>query len=239
MARKKKPDPHAHAESWLVSYCDMISLLVTFFLMMMTFSTSSDHDVRAVGVGMLRGRGGVWKSPVSYPEQTEVEPKVAEALSRNLAALMVDEEGNQKASMRQVSDGFAVSFDLRSSFAEGSAEINDALRANLADLAAALSRYTHLIIVEGFDDDAFKGNASFPDSAEVSLARAIAAAEVLRDAAGLPPELVQVSSHGAFRPRASNSTADGRKSNRRIEVRVAAVGLPRIARQMLEEREKE
>src|SRR6187397_2286014 len=56
MARKKKPEEHSHSESWLVSYCDMISLLVTFFLMMMTFSTKDTADVREVGVGLLKGR---------------------------------------------------------------------------------------------------------------------------------------------------------------------------------------
>ena len=46
MGRRKKPEEHSHSESWLVSYCDMISLLVTFFLMMMTFSTKDTADVR-------------------------------------------------------------------------------------------------------------------------------------------------------------------------------------------------
>ena len=46
---KKKPEEPAHSESWLVSYCDMISLLVTFFLMMMTFSTKEKFDVKEAG----------------------------------------------------------------------------------------------------------------------------------------------------------------------------------------------
>ena len=63
MARQKKPEEHGHSESWLVSYCDMISLLVTFFLMMMTFSTKDNMTFKEASLGLLRGRGGIWKNP--------------------------------------------------------------------------------------------------------------------------------------------------------------------------------
>ena len=56
-------------ESWLVSYCDMISLLVTFFLMMMTFSTKEKFDVKETGVGLLRGRGGIWQNDMAIPQK--------------------------------------------------------------------------------------------------------------------------------------------------------------------------
>ena len=55
MARKKKPEEHSHGESWLVSYCDLISLLVTFFLMMMTFSSKSTGDLEQIGASNDRG----------------------------------------------------------------------------------------------------------------------------------------------------------------------------------------
>ena len=64
---KKHDEPEGGGEGWLVSYCDMISLLVTFFLMMMTFSTSSKGDVKSVGVGILKGRGGVFPNLTGYP----------------------------------------------------------------------------------------------------------------------------------------------------------------------------
>ena len=223
MGRRKKQEEHAHAESWLVSYCDMISLLVTFFLMMMTFSTNELLDVREVGVGLLSGRGGIWNNPMHFPEQTEVEPSMVGALARDLAALSEQQQGEQQTSIQPTLDGFKFSFDLRSSFAPGSAAVTDDLTKNLLVLAGALKRYTHLIIVEGFTDDRFQPTPEFPTAEALGAARAHAAARVMLENSMLPPELVQIASHGMLEPRAPNDTAAGRASNRRVEVRVVAL----------------
>src|ERR1700741_1980424 len=59
MGRKKHEAPEGAGEGWVISYCDMVSLLVTFFLMMLTFSTKDTGEVTDVGVGILKGKGGV------------------------------------------------------------------------------------------------------------------------------------------------------------------------------------
>jgi chemotaxis protein MotB len=223
MGRRKKPEEHAHAESWLVSYCDMISLLVTFFLMMMTFSTKDELDVREVGVGLLNGRGGIWDNPMYFPLEGEVEPGVVSSLARDLAALNEQQLGEQQTSIQPTLDGFKMSFDLRSSFSPGSATVNEALAQNLLILATALKRYAYQTIVEGFTDDRFQATPEFPTAEALGAARALAAARVILENSTIAPELLQISSHGMLRPRAPNDTAMGRTSNRRVEVRVVAL----------------
>lgn len=226
---RRKQEEHAHSESWLVSYCDMISLLVTFFLMMMTFSTKDQYDVKEVGVALLKGRGGPWNNPLAFPLEQEVDPTVVGVLARDLAALVENgpgEDGEQSASLKPASDGFAISFDLRSSFQPGSAEPTSALRENMAVLGRALERYTHLIVVEGFTDAKFQPTPSFPDAAALGIARAQAAAAVLLAESRVSPGQVQIASPGALRPRATNDTPSGRHSNRRVEVRVVSLAPP-------------
>jgi len=222
MARKKQEEI-AHGESWLVSYCDMISLLVTFFLMMMTFSTKEKFDVKETGVGLLRGRGGIWKNEMAIPQQHEVDPSIVDSLARDLAAQGDPQDAEPNSSVKGQLDGFAISFDMRSSFAPGSAEVNSALRENLLKLADALQRYTHLIVIEGFTDDRFQPTPEFPEAQDMALARAQNAARVMLEQSLLPAELVQVAGIGDARPRASNDSPTGRTSNRRVEVRVLAL----------------
>ena len=229
MGRRKKPEEHAHAESWLVSYCDMISLLVTFFLMMMTFSSHEKYDVKEVGVGLLNGRGGIWKNPYAFPKEGEVEPSVVSALARDLADLSEQQIGDQSTSIRPLLDGFTISFDVRSSFAPGSAEISTELEKNLLKLAGVLKRYTHLIVVEGFTDSHFQPTPEHPTADAMGIARAQAAARVMLENSLIAPDQLQIASTGMLRPRASNDTATGRTSNRRVEVRVIALAKPRIA----------
>lgn len=227
MARKKQEE-HAHSESWLVSYCDMISLLVTFFLMMMTFSTKDQFDVKEVGVGLLNGRGGIWKNSMAFPQQEDIDPSMVDALSRDLASLSEAQAGEQKTSIQPLLDGLTISFDVRSSFAPGSAEVNEELRKNLSTLAGALQRYTHLVVVEGFTDDHFQPTPDHPTAEAMGIARAQAAARVLLESRLLRPDLVQISSTGKLRPRTSNDTVTGRASNRRVEVRIVALKKPRL-----------
>lgn len=226
MGRKKKAEEHAHSESWLVSYCDMISLLVTFFLMMMTFSTKAEYNVTEVGVGLLRGRGGVWNTPLAYPQQTDVEPSVVGRLAREVASLCEAQPGEQPASLRSLVDGFTISFDLASSFPPGSAEVTDTLRKNLIRFGTAIQTYTHMVVVEGFTDDRFQPTPRYPNAEAMGLARAQAAARVLLESSLVQPEQIQIATHGALRPRASNDTALGRTSNRRIELRVISLAKP-------------
>jgi chemotaxis protein MotB len=223
---KKKQEEAGHSESWLVSYCDMISLLVTFFLMMMTFSTKDRLDVKETGVGLLHGRGGIWKNMMALPQEHEVEPSVVDALARDLAQLAEAQGEHASSSVQARLDGLTITFDLASSFAPGSAEPRPALREHLVDLARSLERYTHLIVVDGFTDDRFQPTPEFPDANVMGLARAQAAARVMLENSALPPQLVQVAGIGTARPRASNDTPAGRTSNRRVEVRVLALARP-------------
>lgn len=223
MARPKKQEEHGHSESWLVSYCDMISLLVTFFLMMMTFSTKETADVREVGVGLLRGRGGIWNTKLYFPVQDEVDPQTVSAIARDVAAAAENQEDGSRSNVREQVDGFSMSFDLRSSFAPGSATPTAELVANLRTAASFLQRYTQLVVIEGFTDDRFQPTPDYPDAEALALARAMNAARVLLEGSLLSPEQVQIAGLGTIRPRAPNDSALGRTSNRRIELRVVSL----------------
>lgn len=210
MGRKKKPEEHAHSESWLVSYCDMISLLVTFFLMMMTFSTKDSADVREVGVGLLKGRGGIWNTKLYFPVEDEVDPQTVSAIARDVAAASEHQEDGSRSNVREQVDGFSMSFDLRSSFAPGSAEPTSELQANLRTVGSFLQRYTQLVVIEGFTDDRFQPTPEYPDAEAMSIARAQAAAKVLLESSTISPDQVQIAGLGMIRPRAPNDTPMGR-----------------------------
>jgi chemotaxis protein MotB len=225
---KKKQDESSHSESWLVSYCDMISLLVTFFLMMMTFSTKEEFDVHQVGIGLLNGRGGIWQSPISFPEQEDVDPSVVSRLARDLAALNEVQAGEQPTSIQKQQDGFTISFDTKSSFAPGSTVVTPALHKNLVTLAGALQSYTNLVVVEGFTDDRFQPTPQFPTAEAIGIARAQAAARVMLENSLISPDQLQISSVGMLRPRTTNDSATGRTSNRRVEIRVVSLAKPKL-----------
>jgi chemotaxis protein MotB len=223
MARKKKPEEHAHGESWLVSYCDMISLLVTFFLMMMTFSSKSSGDLERIGAAILEGGGGPFDGTPTQPmgeklDRDEVQD-LAEDLRRFLEARGVDESGT----IRPSADGLSIAFDVDSSFPADSAVPTKALVANLEELSPILARWSRLVIVEGFVEGDFAPSTKHADVDSLGLDRAAAAAEILFASSALPRSRVQIASQGTSRPRAVESSAIGLASNRRVEIKIVSL----------------
>jgi len=220
MARKKEPEEHG-GESWLMSYCDMITLLVTFFLMMMTFSTKEQGDVSELGIGLLKGRGGIWPSRMGSSYNEELDRAVAEQMSRDLDGLI--EETSGSVALQSGLDGLIVHFDVECSFAPDSIEVPPKLREDLLKLAALLVPYDHIAVVEGSTDSEFRPSSRYPSAQSISVARACAAAAVMLEVPALQAGRVQIAAFGTERPRASNDTELGRRSNRGVDVRVLAM----------------
>ncbi|HUR28785.1 MAG TPA: OmpA family protein [Planctomycetota bacterium] len=220
---KKHAEPESGSEGWLVSYCDMISLLVTFFLMMMTFSTASKGDVKSVGVGILKGRGGVFPNLTGYPAGSAPEEKILADIADAIDGERHSGGLEDALALSPQLDGLALQFGEDCSFAPGSAEITPALRARLESVGKAVQTFTHLIVVEGHTDDRFKSTPEFPDAEALSAARAVAAARILIEFGRVPPELLQIAGRGAERPRRPNDSALDRTWNRRVEVRLISL----------------
>jgi chemotaxis protein MotB len=107
-------------------------------------------------------------------------------------------------------------------FASGSARITSTGKQLLDVIAASLNAYPERAIsIEGHTDNVPIGaNSSFGSNWELSTARAQAAVDYLQQHAQVAPGRLQVVGHGEHQPVASNETAEGRRLNRRIEIRL-------------------
>ena len=219
MFRRKHVD-EGGTESWLMSYCDMITLLVTFFLMMMSFSSSEKGDLEEIGVGLLKGRGGVWPPMLGAASVERLDLDVLESMARDLDELS-DESGGA-IGLRGAIDGLVIQFDLESSFAPGSATPPPALVRHLERIAARLYPYDWTIVIEGSTDSAFQPTARHATPIALGLARARAAADVVLSNRRIERERIQVTSFGSDRPLAPNDTAHGRRANRCVTLRILA-----------------
>ena len=233
-------DPPASAPEWIVTFSDMISLLVTFFVMLMSFSTIEDNQAAIIINAFGRSTGGIIKrgptsltpppprdrllstNPLRGADHQHARPP--EELAENL-----DEMGQKKTDehvevdFAEVTDGLLITFDERASFAPGSAEVNDGLRARLVELGGVLEHYAHLIVVEGHTDDHVAPTSRYPSAEALSAARAVAAARILLDSSNLSRDLLQIAALGDSQPLVPNDTAIGRTKNRRVQVRILAL----------------
>ncbi|MFQ3572999.1 MAG: OmpA family protein [Thermodesulfovibrionales bacterium] len=77
-----------------------------------------------------------------------------------------------------------------------------------------------LVEIEGHTDNIPINNKFFASNWELSMARAISVLRYFTDNQGIDPSRFSVKGNGEFRPVNSNSTADERIQNRRVEIRL-------------------
>jgi len=224
---------------WIVTFSDMISLLVTFFVLLMTFSSLEEDDVIKVK-GAMTGTPGVIlddlsrdmvKAPLDLMAKTDPIRGLQERHSRPPEELPDDvadfgekqQEDQVEVDLKKLGDGLRLTFGDPCYFKPGSAEVPAVLEERARDLAEILSHYPYAVAIEGFTDDAFRPTLRYPDAETLSVARAVAVADLMLDGTGLEPMKVQFSGHGPERPVGDNATPEGRQRNRRVEVRVLSL----------------
>ena len=243
---REEEAPPVGAPEWIVTFTDMISLLVTFFVLMMTFSSMDDWDRLKVDALLDSSRAAL----TSHPGRTAIDPipddlisdvdmrrganqphsRPAEELTENL------EEMGQRMTAQHlpldlsaVPDGLLIRFGDDACFAPGSAEPSEALVKSLDELGRVFEHYSYLIVVEGHTDDRFRPTPGQPTAEALSCARASAAAEHLLAGSGLSPKLVQVAGLGETKPLDTNDDPRGRLRNRRVEIRILSLSKVRAA----------
>ena len=247
MAKKKsKPeDPGpAGAPEWVVTFTDMISLLVTFFVLLMTFSSIEEYEKLQVD-GFLTGtRGNIKQLGGQTAHETLDDDIIAgtdirrgadhahsrppAALEENLSEMgQTKGEDELEVDFSDIADGLQIVFGPECSFEPGSAAPNAALTKRLGELGRVLQHYTHLVLVEGYTDSEFVPTALYPDGESLALARAVDSADVLLANSGMTSKLIEVAGLGERVPRGDNSLPEGRLQNRRVEIRVIALSKAR------------
>jgi chemotaxis protein MotB len=107
-------------------------------------------------------------------------------------------------------------------FNSGSAQIKPAGQKVLTLIAESLNAYPdRAISIEGHtDNNPIGGNSRYASNWELSTARALAAVNYFQENNQVNPNRLKIVGHGEYDPVSSNETAEGRKRNRRIEIRV-------------------
>jgi len=209
---RKRRQIHSEAESrdrWLISYADLVTLLLALFIVMYAESDYERAHKIAASFSAENNSGGSGILPDGSTE-TEERAKFQESLM-NDPVLM------QSAKVRQTKSGLIISFSEAGVFAPGEASLGEAAQNLIKNLAEKLKTNSSLIRVEGHTDSVPISNAKFSSNWELSTARAANVLQKLVEN-GIAPERLSAAGYGGFQPVADNSTPEGRAQNRRVDV---------------------
>lgn len=106
-------------------------------------------------------------------------------------------------------------------FDSASAELRDEAYPLVNKLGKILVTYDNNIIeVEGHTDNVPIYSSKYEDNNVLSMYRALAVANYLRDTTTLDPAYIKSSGRGEYVPIADNATPEGRARNRRVEIKI-------------------
>ena len=106
-------------------------------------------------------------------------------------------------------------------FDSGSAQLKDNAKEVLDRIGIILDRYSQgTVEIVGHTDNVPMHSAKYADNEELSSARALSVFYYLVDHTNLDPTNLQHAGMGERQPVAGNDTAEGRRSNRRVEIRI-------------------
>lgn len=112
-----------------------------------------------------------------------------------------------------------VSMSDKLMFQSGKADVQSKGKEALKVLADVLKKNPEFqILVEGHTDNVPIKTATYKDNWDLSVARATSMVRLLQETHGISAERLTASGRGEYEPKASNSTATGRATNRRTEI---------------------
>ena len=210
----KKPEAN---EDWLLSYADMITLLLAFFVLMLSISKPDATKAEKVTGGLSQAIGG---HDVVQP----IDTLKAEAQAQARALKLEDGQVSVSTDDR----GLVLELDGGTFFDPNSAELRAPFVPSLTKMGQLLNspKYADFQVeLDGHTDDVPVTNPAFPSNWELSAARAAAVARLFVKL-GMNPSRVEVVGFGDTRPKVPNRDAQGhalaanQAINRRVTVHV-------------------
>lgn len=237
--RRGHAEESASHERWLISYSDFVTLLFAFFVVLFATTYRDNQSIRKLSraihngfqtMGAFSQEGPPTNSEfdqtparLQTDELSMSKPRAGSAadmqlLRKQLEAALGKELRNHEIVLQVTPEGFTISLKELGFFDSGRATLLPGAADKLKRIAKVLSRPGLEIRVEGHSDNQPIHNDQFRSNWELSAARAMNVLLLLVDDAGFDPRNISAAGFGEFRPVADNSTPDGRKMNRRVDL---------------------
>ena len=220
-------DPPAGVPEWIVTYGDMMSLLLTFFIMLVSLSSIKEEGTMRAMLDAIKEAFGAGLGEFGAPGTSSQKTSILNRLS----SLGVHGEGGTKKGNRStaggggpnrpvssIASGTVVTLGGPAMFGRFDAELTDALKHNLDVIVDVVANKPNHIDVRGHaSPEPLSPDSPYRDQWDLSFARAHVVAKYLI-AGGIDPRRILVSAAGDTEPRKLTRDPAGQMLNHRVDV---------------------
>lgn len=239
-SRKRKKKVAKGAAPWVVTYGDLMSLLLTFFILLYSMSTIDAIKFKNITQYLqlaLTGEGTpdildggaeditlpIDDDPfadVEVPEDDITDPVPAEVLEMysKVTNYVKQAKMDAEVTVKMLKTGVTVEVKDAILFEPASAQLKASGIEVLNDLEGLLNDFENAIVVEGHTDNVPLNTPTYPSNWELSTARAVAVLRYLNEVQNIEPTRLSARGYGEYAPIAPNDTADNKRKNRRVNL---------------------
>ncbi|MDF1527803.1 MAG: OmpA family protein [Sedimenticola sp.] len=224
-----EPLPDDSDGGWLIIYLDVMTLMLSLFVLLLAYSTYSDEDYQTL-TRTLSNPVAV-RGEVTAPVEPVLQLKEQEAAIDKPAEIEAEQQLEEQFRSALKSQGLAdsievtvsanqVNIQIRESilFELGRAELTEEGQGVLVKLVPLLANASeHTLSIEGHTDSSPIATPQFPSNWELSAQRATGVLRFLLSQ-GIASERMRAVGYADTQPLADNDTEEGRARNRRVSL---------------------
>lgn len=232
------------APAWMTTFADLMALMMTFFVLLYSFSTIEETKFRQIARSMASGFGGVLRTTHTPPSNTigptsvieapmrrsmrgKSSPKVrggeaAEDLEKQIQESLNREIAEGMIAVETTGNTVVIRFPDEIAFPSGSDELAADIMPILARVSTALQKTPGLIMVSGHTDDRPISSSKFDSNWSLSTDRAVTVIQRLEELGTIESNRLTAVGYGDTRPLVPNDSAENRAKNRRVEIAITA-----------------
>jgi chemotaxis protein MotB len=204
MKRFHRRTPDVNRDRWMVSYMDVLTILLIFFVAAAAQSKVLhpvvEKSVEKIVEKVVEKAKAPEPPPPAPPEPTQTK----------LESLGLD--------LKREPRGLVISLPQTILFASGDDAINAEARPLVEQIAEILREIPNKVTLVGHADAVPIHNRRFKNNWELAAARSLRLLELLGRDGAIAESRLSIASFSSFDPKNTNQTADGRASNRRVEI---------------------
>jgi len=223
-------------DAWLATFADTMTLLLTFFVLLYSFSTVDAAKFKQIASSLqsvLTGETGKsvldlnLKSGevplVGEPVPTTTPGNNTEDVYQKVQSFIKKKKLEGTVVIKSDSRGVIIQLKANILFQSGKAEIIDRSKPVLDSINALIATLPNDIVIEGHTDNQPISNFEYKNNWQLSSARALNVLEYFVGIKGQKnPERFKSTACGEFQPIVANNSEVNRALNRRVNILIVA-----------------
>lgn len=239
---KKKPVKPDNNERWLLTYSDLITLLMVLFVILYASSNVDTGKYKqlatsfrdALNITPSGGEVGIIEGDVINSDFSDdiatdspkdesdsiviTEQQKLEQVKAEVDNLIGQSGLNSRVVTKIEERGLVISFTDSIFFDSGTADVKEDYKRQLIEISRVLNKIDNYIRVEGHTDNVAIKTNLFNSNWQLSAVRAANVVEIFINQCGINPNKLSAIGYGEFRPIQTNDTEAGRAANRRVDI---------------------